>query len=178
MAFQCGAVSNKFSQWCFSAPCKYLLGRPVVSQCTLDQPVAFQCSLDQPVYTGSGLERELPFQTALCNIKCTERRWLMPSIRCELSIKPNDIYRIISNIRRTKSQNLNDSRLVLHCFAQSIVARCWVENEDVANYIWVINNCITYSGATYIRDLTVRLFITKLNQCMSMICCYLPCLIK
>ena len=42
MAFQCGAVLTKFFQWCSSVPCKYSLGRPVVSQCTLGQPVAFQ----------------------------------------------------------------------------------------------------------------------------------------
>ena len=36
------AVSTKFFQWCSSVPCKYSLGRPVVSQCTLCQPVAFQ----------------------------------------------------------------------------------------------------------------------------------------
>ena len=37
-----GAVSTKFFQWCSSVPCKYSLGRSVVSQCTLGQPVAFQ----------------------------------------------------------------------------------------------------------------------------------------
>ena len=42
MAFQCGAVSTKFFQWYSSVPCKYSLGSPVVSQCTLGQPVAFQ----------------------------------------------------------------------------------------------------------------------------------------
>ena len=65
VAFQCGAVSNKFFQWCSSVPYKYSLGHPVVSQCTLGQPVTFQwhssytgpasvhwCTLDQPVYTG------------------------------------------------------------------------------------------------------------------------------
>ena len=35
-------VSTKFFQWCSSVPCKYSLGRPVVSQCILGQPVAFQ----------------------------------------------------------------------------------------------------------------------------------------
>ena len=30
------------SQWCSSVPYKHSLGRPVVSQCSLDQPVAFQ----------------------------------------------------------------------------------------------------------------------------------------
>ena len=43
----------KFFQWFSSVPCKYLLGRPVVSQCTLGQPMAFQSTLDQPVYTDS-----------------------------------------------------------------------------------------------------------------------------
>ena len=38
------------------------------------------------------------------------------------------IYCKISNIRCTKSQNLYESRLV---FAESIEARCYVENEDV-----------------------------------------------
>ena len=42
VAFQCGTVSTKCFQWCSSVPCNYSLGRPVVSQCTLDQPVAFQ----------------------------------------------------------------------------------------------------------------------------------------
>ena len=42
VASQCGAVSTKFFQLCSSVPCKYSLGGPVVSQCTLDQPVAFQ----------------------------------------------------------------------------------------------------------------------------------------
>ena len=36
------AVSTKFFQWCSSVPCKYSLGCPVVSLCTLGQPVAFQ----------------------------------------------------------------------------------------------------------------------------------------
>ena len=54
VAFQCGAVSNKFFPWRSSVPCKYSLGCTVVSQCTLCQPVAFQCTLDQPVYSGSG----------------------------------------------------------------------------------------------------------------------------
>ena len=35
-----------------------------------------------------------------------------------------------SNIIHTKSQNFNVSRLAV-VFAQSIKARCWVENEDV-----------------------------------------------
>ena len=41
------------------------------------------------------------------------------------------IFRQTSNIMRTKSQNLNASSLILNIFAQSIEARCLVENEDV-----------------------------------------------
>ena len=42
------------------------------------------------------------------------------------------MYRQISNTSRTKSKNLNVSRLVLKvAFAQSIEARCLVESEDV-----------------------------------------------
>ena len=65
----------------------------------------------------------------------------------------NWTYRKVSNIRRTKSQNLNASRLII----QSVEARCSVENEDrrCSNYIWVINNSIAYLSASYIRDLTV-----------------------
>ena len=40
-------------------------------------------------------------------------------------------YRKISNIRPTKSQNLNESRLVLSLSVQSIETSCWVANEDV-----------------------------------------------
>ena len=47
VAFQCGAVSNKFLQWYSSAPCKCSLDCPVSSQCTLGQPVAFQYTLAQ-----------------------------------------------------------------------------------------------------------------------------------
>ena len=36
------AVSTKFFQWCSSVYCKYSLGGPMVSQCTLGQPMAFQ----------------------------------------------------------------------------------------------------------------------------------------
>ena len=42
------------------------------------------------------------------------------------------IYHKVSNIRRTKFQNISDSRTVLHVvFAQSIEAMYQVENEDV-----------------------------------------------
>ena len=45
--------------------------------------------------------------------------------------------------------------------------RCSWSSADrrCSNYIWVINNFITYEGATYIRGLTVhtRLFCTRLS---------------
>ena len=42
------------------------------------------------------------------------------------------IYCKISNIRRTKSQNLNDSRLILHLSLPNLLkAKCQVENEDI-----------------------------------------------
>ena len=73
---------------------------------------------------------------------------------------------LISDISRTKYQNLNDSRLVLHlplpnllkpCFSREW--RCSWSSADrrCSNYIWVINNFIAYKGASYIRDLTVLL---------------------
>ena len=53
-------------------------------------------------------------------------------------------------------------------FAESLEARCQVENEDVvagrtadrrcSNYIWVIDSFIAYEGASYIRDFTVWWF--------------------
>ena len=63
-----------------------------------------------------------------------------------------------SNISCTQSPNLNVSVLgsQLVVFAQSIEARCWVENEDVVvAERRVINNFIGYKGVTYIRGLTV-----------------------
>ena len=49
------------------------------------------------------------------------------------TMKPESvsICRPTSNIRRTKSLQLNVSRLVLQFFVQSIEARCLVENEGV-----------------------------------------------
>ena len=66
-------------------------------------------------------------------------------------------YRQISNIRGTKSQNLNDSHLVLRLFSPSLYWshvfsrewRCSWSSADrrCSNYIWVINNLIAYKGA-------------------------------
>ena len=74
------------------------------------------------------------------------------------------MYRKISNIICKKSQNLNDSRLVLQLFCSlhwsqvlSLEWRCsWSSaNRRCSNYIWVSNNFIAYSGVSYIICLTV-----------------------
>ena len=68
----------------------------------------------------------------------------------------NCIYRKVSNIRRTKSQNINDSRLVLQLSlpnplklgVKSIIRlwRCGWSSADwwCSNYIWVIMNLLAY----------------------------------
>ena len=62
------AASTKFFQWCSSVPCKYSLGGPVVSQCTLGQPVAFQWhSSGIPVYTGPASVHWLRVRVAILN---------------------------------------------------------------------------------------------------------------
>ena len=70
--------STKFFQWCSSVPCKYSLGRPMVSQCTLGQPVAFQwhssvhwtsqCTLaqDKGIVIFRFNAFHLPFDSHLC----------------------------------------------------------------------------------------------------------------
>ena len=74
------------------------------------------------------------------------------------------IYRKISNKRRTKSQNLNDSRLVCSCLRQihwsQMLSRDWrcgwsSADRRCSNYIWVINKFIALQGALYIRAFTV-----------------------
>ena len=69
------------------------------------------------------------------------------------TLGPMPVYRKISNISRTKSQNLNDS----HLFSQSSLPnllrpgvksrmKMQLEPRDrrCSNYIWVINNLIAY----------------------------------
>ena len=68
-------------------------------------------------------------------------------------------YRQTSQISRTKSQNLNLSRLVLRLslpnpLKPGVKSRMKMELEDGSNCIWVII-FIAYSGATYIRGLTI-----------------------
>ena len=73
-------------------------------------------------------------------------------------------YRQVSNMRRTKSQNLNLSRLVLQLslltYWSHVLSREWRFSWSIAcrhcsNYIWVINNSIAHKGASYIRDVMV-----------------------
>ena len=74
-----------------------------------------------------------------------------------------DNYRRTSDIRRTKSQNLNFLVSSCSCFCPihwsrvwSRQWRCsWVSAERLCSiYIWVINNFIAYCNAAYIGDLT------------------------
>ena len=84
-----------------------------------------------------------------------------------VGVLPRGIYRKVSNIRRTKSQHLNDSHLVLQSSLSNPLKpgvklrewRCSWSSADrrCSNYIWVINNIIAYKGAPYIRDLAVVL---------------------
>ena len=46
-------------------------------------------------------------------------------------VSASNTYHKISNMSCKKFQNLNDSHLLINLFAQSIEARCQVENEDV-----------------------------------------------
>ena len=87
-------------------------------------------------------------------------RYSSVAVICE-----NRIYTKISNISRTKSQNLNDCRLVLHLFCpiywSRVLSREWRCSWSCAdrrcfNYIWVINNLIAYTGTSYISDLTAQ----------------------
>ena len=73
-------------------------------------------------------------------------------------------YRKVSNIRRTKSQNLIIIVSSCSCLRPidwsrelSRSLRCSWSSADrrCSNYIWVIDNFIAYWGASYIRDLTV-----------------------
>ena len=77
-------------------------------------------------------------------------------------------YRQVSNIRRTQSQHLKDSRVPsCGCFCRipwsQMLSREWrcswsSADRRCSNYIWVINNFIAYKGASYIRDFTVFTF--------------------
>ena len=82
------------------------------------------------------------------------------------------MYRHNSNIRHIKSENLSDCLLVLQLpwvdWSQvlSWEWRCSWSSADrqCSNYIWVINNFITNSDVSYIRDLTVCYFPNVLGH--------------
>ena len=83
-------------------------------------------------------------------------------------------YRQTSNIRHTKSQNVNVSLLVLQLTlpnplkqALSQEGRCSWSSTDrrCSNYIWVISSFIAYWGVTYIRGLTV--VFCEIRACIS-----------
>ena len=74
------------------------------------------------------------------------------------------MYRQISNLSRTESQNLNVLVSSSTCLCQinwsHVLSREWRCSRNSAeraysNYIWVIYNVIAYQGALYIRVLTV-----------------------
>ena len=69
-----------------------------------------------------------------------------------------------TNIKCTKSENLNVSRLILQLSlpiplkpgVKSRMKCSWNSTDRrCSNYIWVINNFIAYKGAAYIRGMTV-----------------------
>ena len=66
------------------------------------------------------------------------------------------VYRQVSNIRRTKSQHLKDSRTV---FAESLEARYWVENEDVVGAAPTGDAPTTSEWSTILLPTKVRLIL-------------------
>ena len=69
-----------------------------------------------------------------------------------------------SNIRCTKSQNLNVPHLILQCLGPvhwcQVLSQEWSYSwssvdRQCSNYIWVVNNSITYWSVANIRGLTV-----------------------
>ena len=97
-----------------------------------------------------------------------------------------DMYRQIPNIRRTKSQNLNVSRLVLQLSLPNLLKpciklriRCSRSSADrrCSNYIWVINNLIAHKGAFileiwryWIHRSLMKIYL-KLYRIWYIICC-------
>ena len=97
-------------------------------------------------------------------------RALISKILRGISLLKSETYRKISNISRTKSQNLNFSRiglqLPLRIYWSHVLSgewRCSWSSADrrCSNYIWVINNLIAYESVPYIRDLTVDTTLIK-----------------
>ena len=85
--------------------------------------------------------------------------------------------RKITNIRCTKSQTWNGSRLSCSCFCcpihrSQVLSREWrcswsSADRRCSNYIWVINTFITSQCAAYIRGLTVVFFVCLFGVCMA-----------
>ena len=73
------------------------------------------------------------------------------------------MYRQVSNIRRSKSKNLKrfSSRLAVVC-AQSIEARCWVENEDVVGAVPTGDAPTTSEWSTILLPIKARLILEVL----------------
>ena len=82
-----------------------------------------------------------------------------------------------SGISRTKSQNLNGSCIPLQLsslhWSQVLIWewRCSWSSADrrCSNYIWVTNNLIAYTDATYIRGFTVLVFASLSHLYISKI---------
>ena len=86
------------------------------------------------------------------------------------------IYRKISNIRRTKRQNFNDSHFVLKLSLPNPLKpgfsrkwRCSWSSADkrCSNCIWVINNLFVCYRASHIKDLTVVTFHRSVNTILQ-----------
>ena len=85
-------------------------------------------------------------------------------------------YRQISNISCTKSQNLNVSHLACSCLCpihwSQVLSQEWrcswsSTGRRCSNYIWVFNKLIAYSGAAYIKDLTVYFCLFNVGHCLN-----------
>ena len=76
-------------------------------------------------------------------------------------------YRKISNIRCTKSRNLNDSRLALPVSGQSIEARGYVENEDVVGAAPTGDAPTTSEWSTIILPTKVATYIRGLTALLT-----------
>ena len=63
--------------------------------------------------------------------KCDSYWWWMSEKNQVKYVVCIYVYRKISNISRTKSQNLDVSHLGLQLSTQYIEDTCWVENEDM-----------------------------------------------
>ena len=98
------------------------------------------------------VDQDLPY-VAMSFITCT-------------CIRKDFNYRQFSNIRCTKSQNINVSRLAV-VFAQSIEARCYVENEDVVGATPTGDAPTTSEWSTILLPTQARLILETLRYLLS-----------